>query len=931
MKAGVLILTMCVVVWPAQAKYSGGSGTADNPYQIATAADLIALGETPEDYDKHFLLTADIDLDPKLPGRKVFDGGVIAPDANDSEYWFQGTPFTGVFDARGHAISHLTIMGGSYLGLFGCVGSGAIVSHLGAEEVAISGTGHYVGALVGENAGCLARCYSTGTVNGTGWDIGGLMGGNGGNVICCYSHSTVHGQGNIGGLVGINREIIADSYSTGGVSGNEGVGGLVGLNWGGIATSYSTGTVTGDRAVGGLVGTNGDNIASSFWDVETSGQSTSAGGTGLTTAEMQDINTYLSASWDAVGEMLNGTCDYWQLLPGDYPRLRYHAGDNPVMPEGLGTAQEPYLIRDARDLGTVWFKPMAHYRLEASLDLSGITWPMAVVPWFGGTLDGNGYAISYLTIVGQSSTGLFGQLGPKAEVRDLGLTYVNITSSVEHSDCVGSLSGSNSGAVSGCYSTGVVEGDNCVGGLVGSNTGHVICCNSAVAVNGDQFLGGLAGANHGAVIQCYSAGSVSNTGKYGYTGGLVGSNTGSVTQCYSMGAVTGDRGIGGLVGNNGGLISACYSVGGVTAAAGGGLVGSGEDPTIYSFWDIETSGQTTSAGGTGKTTTQMQRAATFLEAGWDFTDETDNGREDIWQISEGHDYPRLAHRLSAFFPGPEDGAIDVIHSVILNWRPGGSNLHHDIYVGEDGEAVANATPKSPGIYRGRQPPETTGYDPGPLQYGTTYYWRIDEVNEADPSSSWHGHVWQFTTVDFLVLGIVDDFESYTDDEGSRIYETWIDGWTNGSGSIVGCLSMWCPEIWHGGQQSMPFGYDNVAPPYYSEAYRTLDVPQDWTTDEIDTLTLYIYVDGRWIYSDRDRLYVALKDRHGRTARVVHSDPDSVMMKKWIKSTIPLSEFAGVDRGAITRMYIGVGDRENPQPGGAGSIYIDDIRLTKRTP
>src|SRR4030042_2425791 len=63
-------------------KYSGGTGGPNDPYQIATAADLIALGETPEDYDKHFVLTADIDLDPNLPGRKVFDCAVIAPDTD---------------------------------------------------------------------------------------------------------------------------------------------------------------------------------------------------------------------------------------------------------------------------------------------------------------------------------------------------------------------------------------------------------------------------------------------------------------------------------------------------------------------------------------------------------------------------------------------------------------------------------------------------------------------------------------------------------------------------------------------------------------------------------------------------------------------------------------------------------------------------------
>ena len=59
------------------------------------------------------------------------------------------------------------------------------------------------------------------------------------------------------------------------------------------------------------------------------------------------------------------------------------------------------------------------------------------------------------------------------------------------------------------------------------------------------------------------------------------------------------------------------------------------------FWDIDASGQNTSAAGTRLTTAAMQRTDTFLEAGWDFVDETENGTDDIWWIVEGQDYPRL--------------------------------------------------------------------------------------------------------------------------------------------------------------------------------------------------------------------------------------------------------------------------------------------------
>src|SRR4030066_156430 len=97
MRASILTLTICLITIPAYAKYSGGRGVSNDPYQIATAEDLMLLGESPEDYDKHFILTADIDLDPNLPGRKVFDKAVIAPDTNDANWSFDGTPFTGVF------------------------------------------------------------------------------------------------------------------------------------------------------------------------------------------------------------------------------------------------------------------------------------------------------------------------------------------------------------------------------------------------------------------------------------------------------------------------------------------------------------------------------------------------------------------------------------------------------------------------------------------------------------------------------------------------------------------------------------------------------------------------------------------------------------------------------------------------------------------
>ncbi|MBN1817987.1 MAG: hypothetical protein JW828_11555, partial [Sedimentisphaerales bacterium] len=118
-------------------EYGGGSGTEEDPYQIGTAEELIALGQTIEDYDKCFVLTADINL-----SGNTFNRAVIAPDMDDTNYsGYNSTPFTGVFDGGGHQILNLKIEGDWYLGLFGQLSSSAVISNLGLENVDIHGIG----------------------------------------------------------------------------------------------------------------------------------------------------------------------------------------------------------------------------------------------------------------------------------------------------------------------------------------------------------------------------------------------------------------------------------------------------------------------------------------------------------------------------------------------------------------------------------------------------------------------------------------------------------------------------------------------------------------------------------------------------------------------------------------------------------------------
>jgi regulation of enolase protein 1 (concanavalin A-like superfamily) len=464
-------------------------------------------------------------------------------------------------------------------------------------------------------------------------------------------------------------------------------------------------------------------------------------------------------------------------------------------------------------------------------------------------------------------------------------------------------------------------------------------------------------------------------------------------------------------------------------------------------------------------------------------------------------------------PNPVNSATDVKRDPILSWRAGRYAAMHDIYFGTDFNDVNNADVSATGIYKGRQ--SEPNYAPGTLEFNTSYYWRVDEVNDIHPDKLWKGSVWSFTTGSFLV---VDDFEDY-DDGSNRIYDTWSDYFVNNTGMTVGHLDPPFAErnIVHTGRQSMYMRYDNdgtinegtsyekTGTLFYSETDRSWETPQDWTRMGADSLSLWfrgisasagsftagppitmtaagadiwgtsdqfhyaykrlsssgsitakvvnmtnthnsakagvmireslepgavhamvdiqplnevqliyrnmtggdstavgqsevstpiwvkltrssntltgeysvngatwqtlgtvtlpmsidIYiglivcshnvsatceaefsdvattgtVTGNWQSQDigiesniPEQLYVLLQDSAGNSMVVKHPDPAASAIDIWTQWNIPLADFAGVNPQTINKMAIGVGDRVNPQYGGAGDLYIDDIRL-----
>ena len=189
-------------------------------------------------------------------------------------------------------------------------------------------------------------------------------------------------------------------------------------------------------------------------------------------------------------------------------------------------------------------------------------------------------------------------------------------------------------------------------------------------------------------------------------------------------------------------------------------------------------------------------------------------------------------------PRPGNGAVDTRQTLTLNWIAGDNAARHDVYFGADADAVTAADTSTAGVYQGRQ--AETGFSPPKLDWHTTYYWRVDEINDVHPDSPWTGQVWSFTTANFLV---VDDFEFYTDNEtdGEAIWQHWIDGYgvpANGSQSSHEFPPYAEQTIVHGGRQSMPFTYDNTAGVTNSEAVLTLSSPRDWTEQGVDTLSLW---------------------------------------------------------------------------------------------
>jgi hypothetical protein len=602
-----------------------GCGSGSSANKIRTWYDLDDIRDNLG--GNHLLMN---NLDSTTAGYDELAG----PTANQGKGWepigtfnlFNATEFIGTFDGQGYQISDLFIdrPDENYVGLFGVITGSGVIQDVSVVNAAVTG-GEYVGGLVGLDryGGTVSDSSTTGSVSGN-WSVGGLVGLNmyGGTVSNSYynyDEVLINEQNiiTIGALLGedFDQWLANDKF---------------------LNVNERLFQESGYYLI---------NDVSDFKQLLAFGQDSSLKFRLENELDLSDEPNfyipYLAGEFDGNGHNISNLSFNLDFISnvGLFGCLASGGEVTQVGVENINITGRSYV---GGLLGDIW---------EGTVSDSYATGSVTGEGWSVGGLVGGiswgSVSDSYSTcsVTGNSGVGGLAGGGNRGTVNNSYSTG-NVTG--EEWD-VGGLIGSNyDGIVSNSCSSGDVSGYNKVGGLMGSNEqGTVNNSNSTCSVTGNAYIGGLVGHSQGNVNDSFSTGSVSGNCSIG---GLVGHLTwGSVSDSYSTCSVTGDHDVGGLVGDNyEGTVSNSYSTGNVTSEGWnvGGLIGFNDDGIVSnSFWDTETSGQATSDGGTGKTTTEMQDIDTFTDAGWDIIGVANLGIRNlsyIWNIVDDETYPFLS-------------------------------------------------------------------------------------------------------------------------------------------------------------------------------------------------------------------------------------------------------------------------------------------------
>lgn len=581
------------------AQYHGGTGTVSDPYQISAPAHLdnIRLNLA-----AHFILLNDIDLGVApynvLPG---FSPIGTFFDFNDPG----NAPFTGTLDGAGFTIANLLInrQSQNYVGFFGHT-NGAVITGLNFSNLFVWGGLWMVGGLSGLDIGSsIENCQISGTVAGE-TRVGGFVGWSKGTYLdhCSFDNQIWSREGlSMGSIIGLAEDtILAWCDGSGNILGFSQIGGLVGEGARTlIRDSYSLCTFTTSAWTGGLIGltyNEGQSIFNSYYNY--------------------DLALFNDHPWITPGALTNAHFTQW-LANGRH----LDVSDELVLENGK------FLIQSLADFKLLWALGEDHaksFRLTTDLDLAAE--PEFCIPYFTGSFDGDGYTISNLNLTEQLSP----QKGLFSLVEDAFIENLKVSNcSISMGHIVGPIAGKSSAStIKKCSTSGIINNyASACGGIVGESRGGSLIdqCSSSVSFNAWAYLGGLVGLNINSNInRSFYTGSI--VGEV-IIGGLASLNHagGRIANSYVCGNIQGNLRTAGLVYSNesGSVIEDCYIYASVSCPVQGAALVMVSDPADVhrSYWNSDTSGQTESAGGFGRSTDQMTYPFDVdTYTGWDFSD-----------------------------------------------------------------------------------------------------------------------------------------------------------------------------------------------------------------------------------------------------------------------------------------------------------------------
>ena len=696
--------------------FSGGSGTQTDPYRIETCEQLQDMNQ---DLDAYYELVSDIEC----RGTQNWNNGKGFNPIGDST-----DTFTGSFSGNNQSVYQLTISrgGSDYIAPFGFLGSAGEVREVKFEKLNVTGN-TYVSGAVAFNEGDIAFVSTGGEVSGSGNRIGGIAGENngasvtsslssadisgnnrvggvtgniriGGTVSESFASGTVSGSRFVGGVSGVisgSGSTVSDSYSLADVTGNEDVGAIAGYNAVDLLTSFGAGKVSGTTNVGGAVGTDsGGTVTETYWDTVSTGQSSSDGGTPLTTSEMQgsSAETNMNLDFQSTWETVTGS---GSLSSPGYPILRDLNRSRQIKAQGIvrfeggsGTPEDPYEIATCQQLQDMNQDLTASYELVSDIDCSKTTElnggkgfkPVGFSPSaglsFNGSLDGKRHVVKnlYIDRKGEYHVALFGAV-KSGTVKNIGLTNVNISGTRYTAGLVGEL-GSES-RISRSFTSGSVDGgDFYSGGVVGFNEGEIIESFSSAFVKGEDTVGVIAGSNNAplaaegtaSISKSYSTGFANATGGRSVTdaGGLVGSNVEpeTISNSYSVAGASAPVQEGKVAGVNSGALSETYFDSSTFSTS----AGIGEDRNSQDTTSLLTSQMQGSSAETNMAGLDFQNTwtSTFSYPKLSWQKSGSGTQDDPYQIYTCRDLQAMKNDKDAYY----ELAVDVDCSATTEWNGG---------------------------------------------------------------------------------------------------------------------------------------------------------------------------------------------------------------------------------------------------------------------